>query len=115
MTRIDIPPTARVNELGEIVNLPNDLPFKGKVKIRYRDGWLPKQDNSSLFPQNWTQERILGEVAMAYERNVLDKSGLLPPKPNQLFDKYEVDSSFESWSMILEVKDDIIFNAYPKL
>src|SRR5690606_3284285 len=56
-----------------------DLPFKANIEVRYKSGkWLEKPQSSSMFPENWSLERIQEEVAFVYENTVAKGVGLDP-------------------------------------
>ncbi len=113
VTQIDIPPGAYIDSVGNIVNLPNDAPFKGNVEIKYRDGFLPKKDKSSLFPKNWTLERIQGEIAIAYDYIQINE---IKPFKKREFSQYRYFSDDNQILILLEVDiTGIIKNAYPQI
>ncbi|WP_430612946.1 EndoU domain-containing protein [Flavobacterium sp. JP2137] len=45
------------------------MPYKAKIYVKYRSGWIEKAAMSSMFPKNWTMERIQQEVAFVYEKH----------------------------------------------
>lgn len=102
--------------LTKIDDVPDDLPFKAKVEIEYRDGYVPKEADSSMFPKNWSLERIEEEIALVYEKTFLTGEYKLPRKPDDLFDKYQYFDGTSQFKIIIEV-DDLgqIVNSYPKL
>ncbi len=59
---------------GTQISGPNDL-YKVKVEVRKPDGtWVPKTANggySSFFPDNWSVDRTMAEIAHAYKNKTL--------------------------------------------
>ncbi|MBB4806725.1 hypothetical protein HNP38_002021 [Chryseobacterium defluvii] len=99
-----------------IFRLPDDIPFKAKISVRYRDGYLLKKAESSMFPKNWDIKRIREEIAYVYDNTVAKNVGQLPSKPNDLFNKYEHFSNDGSFKILIEVDDTgQIMNSYPNL
>jgi len=62
-------------------------PYRTKIDVKYRDGWLEKEAMSSMFPKNWTMERIQQEVAFVYENTVAKKIGIEPKSINKNISK----------------------------
>ncbi|MDM1046626.1 EndoU domain-containing protein, partial [Myroides sp. 1354] len=58
---------------------PNQ-PYRTKIYVKYRDGWLEKEAMSSMFPSNWDLERIKQEIAFVYENTVAKGVGQIPKK-----------------------------------
>ena len=57
--------------IRSINQLPGDVPFIAKINIVSEAGKrFPKRISSSMFPKNWTYERIREEVAFVYENTV---------------------------------------------
>ncbi|MEG1591666.1 hypothetical protein [Chryseobacterium sp.] len=103
--------------IGNIENLPKDIPFKAKVTIRSLKGKMfPKSAESSMFPRNWSEIRIKEEVALAYEKSFVKGIGLNPNSVNKKFKQYKFKDSLGNFDILIEV-DDIgnIMNAYPLL
>ncbi len=101
--------------ITKISELAEDIPFKAKINIKSLSGEIfPKRIESSMFPKNWSLERIQEEVAWVYENtvakgvNVFDNTGK--------FDKYIFTNSDETFNIIIEVNDvKKIMNSYPKI
>lgn len=58
-----------------------DTFFKAKPQLKYKNGqWIDKMDNggySSFFPNSWTKDRIMEEIAFAWKnRKIIDQSKL---------------------------------------
>ncbi len=58
-----------------------DTFFKAKVQLKYKNGeWIDKIDNggyTSFFPASWKKDRIIEEIAFAWEnRKVIDSTRL---------------------------------------
>ncbi|MFC6097346.1 EndoU domain-containing protein [Flavobacterium qiangtangense] len=94
--------------------MADDIPFKAKVTIKSLKGKkFPKFEESSIFPKNWSLERIQEEIAFVYENTVAKGVGKLQKGPTDLFDKYE-NFTTNGFKIRIEV-DDLgnIMNAYP--
>jgi Bacterial EndoU nuclease len=98
-----------------IPNPPVDnLPFKAYIEVKYKSGWVLKANETSMFPKNWSKERIQEEVALVYENTVAKKHGLIPRQPHDKFDKYRGQGN-SGFDLIIEVnKAGFIINSYPK-
>jgi hypothetical protein len=106
---ITIPPG-----LKNIDDIADDVPFKARVTIQTEQGRaFSKSAKSSIFPKNWSVERIQQEVAWVYENTVAKGVNKRPRQPNDLFNKYD-GLSTSGFKIRVEV-DDIgnIMNAYP--
>lgn len=99
---------------AKIPNPPiDDMPYKADIEVRYKNEWLPKKQTSSMFPENWSLERIQEEIAWVYENTTVKGVGKIQKGPTDLFDKYE-DFTTNGFKIRIEV-DDLgkIMNVYP--
>ncbi len=98
-----------------MLHLVDDVPFKTKISIRYRDGYLVKNAESSMFPKNWDINRIQEEVAFVYENAQKNRSSIKQVATNSSFGKIEGES-MQGFKILIEVDSKgNIMNAYPKL
>lgn len=90
------------------------MPFKCKIEVKYKGGeWVPKTAESTIFPKNWSKERIQEEVAFVYENSVVKGTGLDPNTVKNIFQKYKAMCS-QGFEIVIEVDiNKNIFNAYP--
>jgi len=66
--------TARIRPNTTITEGPNNM-FRAYVDVRATNGnWIPKTRQSTFFPRNWNDEKILREVENAF-RNRVHTSG----------------------------------------
>jgi len=99
-----------------MLHLVDDVPFKAKISIRYRDGYLVKNAESSMFPKNWDIKRIQEEVAFVYENTVEKGVGANPNSLNKKFKQYKFKATSDSFDILIEVDDSgFILNSYPLL
>jgi len=88
-------------------------PYRTKIDVKYRDGWLEKEAMSSMFPKNWTMERIQQEVAFVYENTVAKKIGIEPKSINKNIQNYKGKST-NNFDILIQVnRQGEILNAYP--
>ncbi|MGV7105996.1 EndoU domain-containing protein [Flavobacterium sp. U410] len=111
---IDVEKIIEPEGIYSMIQLADDVPFKAKISIKYKDGYLIKNANSSMFPKNWNITRIQEEVAYVYENTVV--KGINIFRNNGKFDQYLFTSSDESFKILIEI-DNLgnIMNAYPYL
>jgi len=110
-TKIQIGPIRNPPGIKSIHNLPNDVPFKANVEIKYNSGVIPKQKTSSFFPKNWNIKRVKEEIALVYDEML--KSGKLFPYDNNKFFHLDSTGRFE-----IQIEFDKLGNltsAYPKI
>ncbi|SEM14704.1 hypothetical protein SAMN05421856_101387 [Chryseobacterium taichungense] len=50
---IDVEKIIEPEGIYSMAQLPDDVPFKAKISIKYKDGYLVKNAESSMFPKNW--------------------------------------------------------------
>jgi hypothetical protein len=108
--RITYPP--RYNSVSY---LPENVPYKAIIDIKSLKGkTFPKLQESSMFPRNWSLERIRQEVAFVYENTVAKGKGLNPESVTKKFKQYKFKNSSNNFDILIEVDDlDNIMNAYP--
>jgi len=107
---IKIPPNTK-----SLKHVLEDVPFKAKIKVKYKNGYyLEKETTTSMFPKNWSIERIQEEVALVYENTFANKKGLNPSSINKKFKQYKFKNSIDSFDILIEI-DELgnIMNAYP--
>ncbi len=100
--------------ISKVSQIADDVPFKAKVTIKSAKGKVfPKTAESSMFPKNWSKTRIQEEIAWVYENTVVKNINRKIKGPNDLFNKFEGDTT-TGFKVLLEV-DDLgkIVNAYP--
>ncbi len=109
------------NRYRFLAELPDDIPFKAKIEIKYKNSeWLPKDTNSSIFPKNWDKKRIQEEVAYVFDLSRNDPSLIktkakFNSKGDLILGKIEGECT-SGFKIILEVDDaQNIFNAYPNI
>ncbi|WP_413511564.1 EndoU domain-containing protein [Myroides odoratus] len=93
----------------------NNQPYRAKIYVKYRDGWLEKEAVSSMFPKNWDLERIQQEVAFVYENTVAKDLGEIPRKLGGRLKQY-AGKSTNGFNILIEIDDfGNILNAYPNM
>ena len=85
-------------------------PYRTRIYVKYRDGWLEKEAMSSMFPSNWDLERIKQEIAFVYENTVIKNKGFIQMK-NGISD-YE-GLSTNGFQIRIQIKETRIVNAFP--
>ncbi|WP_326981955.1 EndoU domain-containing protein [Chryseobacterium sp. MYb264] len=99
-----------------MTQLADDVPFKAKISIKYKDGYLVKNAESSMFPKNWDVKRIQEEIAYVYENTVVKGQGVNPASLGKKFKQYKFKDSSGRFDILIEVDDaGNIMNAYPLL
>ncbi|PWN65843.1 hypothetical protein C1634_000690 [Chryseobacterium viscerum] len=99
-----------------MAQLADDVPFKAKISIKYKDGYLVKNAESSMFPKNWDVKRIQEEIAYVYENTVVKGQGVNPASLGKKFKQYKFKDSSGRFDILIEVDDaGNIMNAYPLL
>ncbi|PWW29977.1 EndoU domain-containing protein [Chryseobacterium sp. AG844] len=99
-----------------MAHLADDIPFKAKISIKYKDGYLVKNAESSMFPKNWDLKRIQEEIAYVYENTVVKGQGVNPASLGKKFKQYKFKDSSGRFDILIEVDDaGNIMNAYPLL
>lgn len=91
--------------------LPDDIPFKANVELKYNNSFIPKQNTSSFFPKNWDIKRVKEEIALMYDEML--KSGKSFPYDNNKFFHLDSTRRFE-----IQIEFDKLGNltsAYPKI
>ncbi|REC80577.1 hypothetical protein DRF60_00035 [Chryseobacterium elymi] len=110
---IDVEKIIEPEGIYSMAQLADDVPFKAKISIKYKDGYLVKNAESSMFPKNWDLKRIQEEIAYVYENTVVKRVGQLRRSPTDLFDKYEALTT-NGFKVRIEVDTSgNIMNAYP--
>lgn len=102
---------------SSVADIPFETPFRARVSIKSLKGKLfPKDAVSTIFPKNWSKERIAEEVAYVYENTVAKGKGLNPDSLKKLLRQYKFKDSNGKFDIIIEV-DDLgkIMNSYPKI
>jgi len=90
-------------------DLPDDVPFKANVEMKYNSGVVKKKNTSSFFPRNWDIKRVKEEIALVYDEML--KSGKELKWGNNTFKGWNSDRSFE---ISIEFdKSGNLTNAYP--
>ncbi len=92
-------------------NLPDDVPFKANVNIKYNNSIIKKTNTSSFFPINWDIKKVKQEIALVYDE--MSKSGRSFPYENNKFFFLDSTKSFE-----IQIEFDKLGNltsAYPKI
>ncbi len=99
-----------------INQLPGDTPFIAKIDVVSEAGKrFPKRVPSSMFPKNWTYERIREEVAWVYEKAQSNDELIIKKPTLNNFGKIEGETT-TGFKIIIEVDHNgKIMNAYPKL
>jgi hypothetical protein len=91
-------------------NLPNDVPFKANVNVKYNTGII-KKTNTSSFSYKLDIKRVKQEIALVYDEML--KSGRSFPYENNKFFFLDSTNSFE-----IQIEFDKFGNltsAYPKI
>jgi len=110
---IDVEKILDPEGIYSMTQLADDVPFKAKISIKYKDGYLVKNAESSMFPKNWDVKRIQEEIAYVYENTVAKGLNKKIKAPTDLFDKYEGSTSV-GFKIRIEVDNTgKIMNAYP--
>lgn len=109
---IDLDPT-----VSRVADIPLDTPFRAKIDIKSLAGKLfPKREISSMFPRNWSKERIQEEVAWVYESTVAKSDGFVRTKVNEdgmIIHQY-LGKSTTGFDILIELDEaKNIINAYP--
>ncbi len=94
-----------------VADIPIDVPFRAKVIIKSLKGKLfPKDAVSTMFPKNWSIERIKEEVAWVYENTVAKGIGL----KNEVngIKNYEGIST-TGFEIRIQILDNKIINSHP--
>lgn len=94
-----------------VADIPEDTPFRARVTIKSLKGKLfPKREVSSMFPRNWSKERIMEEVAFVYENTVSKGLGF----KNEIngVKNYE-GLSTSGFEIKIQVLDNKIINTHP--
>lgn len=102
---------------GETIPNPPRVnqPYRTRIYVKYRDGWLEKEAMSSMFPSNWDLEWIKQEIAFVYENTVAKGVGQIPKKTKGILSKF-IGESTNGFDIVLEIDDyGKILNAYPKM
>jgi hypothetical protein len=102
-----VPPPNYIN----VADIPLDTPFRARVSVKSIKGKLfPKDAVSTMFPKNWSKERITEEVAYVYENTVAKGVGF--KNEVKSIKNYEglTTSGFEIRIQILNNK---IINSHP--
>ena len=99
--------------ISKVAQLADDIPFKAKVTIKSLK-WkkFPKFEESSMFPKNWSIERIQEEIAFVYENTVAKGEGFL--KKNNGIEEFEGLSSNE-FKIRIQIQDGNIINSFPSI
>ncbi|SEM14528.1 EndoU nuclease [Chryseobacterium taichungense] len=113
---IDVEKIIEPEGIYSMAQLPDDVPFKAKISIKYKDGYLVKNAESSMFPKNWDVKRIQEEIAYVYENTVAKGQGVNPASLGKKFKQYKFKDSSGRFDILIEVDDaGNIMNAYPLL
>ena len=105
-----IPPHAR-----SIADIPLDIPYIARINIKSLTGELfPTVAKSSMFPHNWSKERIMEEVTWVNENTVAKGKGLNPDSVTKKNKQYKFKDSNGNFDILIEVDNNgRIINAYP--
>ncbi|MGN7865233.1 EndoU domain-containing protein [Chryseobacterium sp. 22458] len=113
---IDVEKIIDPEGIYSMAQLADDVPFKAKISIKYKDGYLVKNAESSMFPKNWDLKRIQEEIAYVYENTVVKGQGINPASLGKKFKQYKFKDSSGRFDILIEVDDaGNIMNAYPLL
>ena len=97
--------------INNIANLLDDIPFKAKINIKSALGKkFPKDAISSMFPKNWSLERIKEEIAFVYENTVAKEKGF--KKTINGISNFE-GLSTNGFEIRIQIKGGIIINGHP--
>lgn len=110
-TKIQFGPIRKPPGINSFHDLPDDIPFKANVEMKYGSGIVKKKNTSSFFPKNWDIKRVKKEIALVY--NEMLKSGKVydPRATNRKFDFLCSNGSFR-----IQIEFDELGNltsAYP--
>lgn len=110
-TKIQIGIIRKPTGIKSIHDLPNDIPFKANVEIKYNISIVKKKNTSSFFPKNWGIKRVKEEIALVY--NEMLKSGKVY-NPNATNRKFDFPCSNGSFRIQIEF-DELgnLTSAYP--
>ncbi|WP_170108180.1 EndoU domain-containing protein [Flavobacterium sediminis] len=102
--------------ISKVKDIPPDIPFRARIGVKSLKGKLfPKNEISSMFPRNWSKERIMEEVAFVYENAQKDASLTKRMATNSNFGKIEGECT-NGFKILIEIDiNGNIMNAYPKL
>ena len=97
--------------ISNVAQLADDVPFKAKITIKSSKGkTFPKLEESSMFPKNWSLDRVKEEVAFVYENTVAKGAGLKNTQNG--ISNYEGIST-KGFEIRIQIKDGNIINAHP--
>lgn len=108
-TKIQIGAIRNPPGMKNIHDLPDDVPFKANVELKYGSGIVKKKNTSSFFPKNWDIKRVKEEIALVYDEML--KSGKSFPNKNNKFKFMDSTNSF-----LIQIEFDELGNltsAYP--
>lgn len=66
--------------------MPNDVPFKANVEMKYNASVVKKKNTSSFFPKNWDIKRVKEEIASVYDQMLKSGKVYNPIATNRKFD-----------------------------
>jgi hypothetical protein len=90
-----------------------DKPYKAQIEVKYKDGiYLEKTEISSMFPENWSFERIQEEVAWVYENTVANGIAPTVVKKKSGIEQFEALAT-NGMVVRIEVLKGKIINAHP--
>lgn len=110
-TKIQLGPIRKPPGVNSFHDLPDDIPFKANVEMKYGNGVVKKKNTSTFFPKNWDIRRVKQEIAIVYDEMI--KSGRNFPYVNNKFFFLNSNKSFE-----IQIEFDQFGNltsAYPKI
>lgn len=110
-TKIQLGSIRRPPGINSFHDLPDDVPFKANVEMKYNGGVVKKTNTSTFFPKNWDIKRVKEEIALVYDEML--KSGRVydPRATNRKFDFLCSDGTFR-----IQIEFDELGNltsAYP--
>lgn len=100
--------------VSKVSQLADDVPFKANVTIKSLKGKkYVKLEESSMFPKNWSLERIKEEVAWVYEKAINDSNLIKIKTTTTKLGRMEAEcSSGFKIRIEFDMKKNIL-NAYP--
>lgn len=108
-TKIQLGPIREPSGINSFHYLPDDVPFKANVEMKYGNGVVKKKKTSTFFPKNWDIKRVKEEVALIYDD--LIKNGKDFSKPPF---KHRLPNSEKTFKILIEFDEfGNMTSAYP--
>ncbi|MFP3591913.1 hypothetical protein [Chryseobacterium sp. SIMBA_038] len=110
-TKIQLGPIRKPPGINSFHDLPDDIPFKANVEMKYGNGIVKKKNTSSFFPRNWDIKRVKKEIALVYDK-MLKSGGTFRYENNKFFfldstKSFEIQIEFDQFGNLT--------SAYPKI